>query len=126
MDPANHNLPGEILLSESFLSSAPGQETWQGPAPFSLLLTAGSYWLCFEVPATSIFFGTMKDNAVYPLADAEYAYSPGTGTYFSYLPNMGTGFRVYGDAAPVPVPGAVWLMGSGLVGLIGLRRKFSG
>jgi len=26
--------------------------------------------------------------------------------------------------APVPIPGAVWLLGSGLVGLVGIRRKF--
>lgn len=26
------------------------------------------------------------------------------------------------DAAPVPIPGAVWLLGSGLLGLIGIRR----
>jgi len=26
-------------------------------------------------------------------------------------------------AAPVPVPGAVWLLGSGLLGMVGLRRK---
>ncbi len=29
-----------------------------------------------------------------------------------------------GDVASVPVPGAVWLMGSGLLGFAGLRRKF--
>jgi hypothetical protein len=27
------------------------------------------------------------------------------------------------DMAPVPVPGAVWLLGSGLLGLVGLRRR---
>jgi len=27
-------------------------------------------------------------------------------------------------SSPVPIPGAVWLLGSGLVGLVGLRRKF--
>lgn len=26
--------------------------------------------------------------------------------------------------APVPLPGAVWLLGSGLIGLLGLRKKF--
>ena len=28
----------------------------------------------------------------------------------------------FSDVAPVPIPGAVWLLGSGLLGLIGLRR----
>jgi len=28
------------------------------------------------------------------------------------------------NASPVPVPGAVWLLGSGLMGLVGLKRKF--
>ncbi len=29
------------------------------------------------------------------------------------------------SSAPVPVPGAFWLMGSGLIGLVRLRKKFS-
>ncbi|MEQ1638592.1 MAG: PEP-CTERM sorting domain-containing protein [Methylococcales bacterium] len=28
-----------------------------------------------------------------------------------------------GDVAVVPVPPAVWLLGSGLLGLLGLRRR---
>lgn len=27
-------------------------------------------------------------------------------------------------ASPVPLPGAVWLLGAGLIGLVGVRRKF--
>ena len=30
-----------------------------------------------------------------------------------------------GDVAPVPIPPSVWLLGSGLIGLVGLRRKFT-
>jgi hypothetical protein len=29
----------------------------------------------------------------------------------------------FADVAPVPIPGAVWLLGSGLIGVIGMRRK---
>ncbi|MCK4822507.1 DUF4465 domain-containing protein, partial [bacterium] len=29
------------------------------------------------------------------------------------------------DVTTVPIPGAVWLLGSGLLGLIGIRRKTS-
>jgi uncharacterized membrane protein len=47
----------------------------------------------------------------------------------------GTIVGYYGDAsghihgfeaipAPVPIPGAVWLLGSGLIGLVGIRRRF--
>ena len=30
-----------------------------------------------------------------------------------------------GGTVPVPIPGAVWLLGSGLLGLVGLKRKFN-
>ena len=32
---------------------------------------------------------------------------------------------VYAETAAVPIPGAVWLFGSGLLGLVGIRRKKS-
>jgi hypothetical protein len=28
-------------------------------------------------------------------------------------------------ASAVPIPAAIWILGSGLLGLLGLRRKFS-
>ena len=30
------------------------------------------------------------------------------------------------DPQPVPIPGAIWLLGTGLIGLIGLKRKYLG
>ena len=32
-------------------------------------------------------------------------------------------WNISGDASPVPVPPSVWLFGSGLVGLVGIRRR---
>lgn len=32
------------------------------------------------------------------------------------------GFVLDSESAPTPIPGAVWLLGSGLVGLVGIRR----
>ena len=40
-----------------------------------------------------------------------------------YPSTGGYDFETTLAAAPVPIPGAVWLLGSGLVGLVGLRRR---
>ncbi|MDY6950391.1 MAG: VPLPA-CTERM sorting domain-containing protein [Thermodesulfobacteriota bacterium] len=45
---------------------------------------------------------------------------PGPGPSYAFGGGSGT-FLL--DVAPVPVPAAVWLLGSGLVGLVGIRRK---
>jgi len=45
--------------------------------------------------------------------------------YWRGDPLSALGFRTYVDSSPgnVPIPGAVWLFGSGLLGLLGIRRK---
>jgi hypothetical protein len=42
----------------------------------------------------------------------------------SSVREFGVGSITYDYAAPVPIPAAVWLLGSGLLGLIGIRRRF--
>jgi T5SS/PEP-CTERM-associated repeat protein len=44
------------------------------------------------------------------------------GTYASFTATGFSGYAVSGTA-PVPIPAAVWLLGSGLAGLVGMRRR---
>ncbi len=73
------------------------------------------------------------DNYIY-WSGTDFAPYPSDGWYFG----MGSGFQGYdpkdsyfyngmairsGQVSAVPVPGAIWLLGSGLAGLVGLRKK---
>lgn len=44
------------------------------------------------------------------------------GNYYRYVLEFDYVAEFHGD--PVPIPGAVWLFGSGLIGLVGIRKKF--
>lgn len=39
--------------------------------------------------------------------------------------NSSTYFNATLEFSPVPIPGAVWLLGSGLIGVVGIRRKLN-
>lgn len=39
--------------------------------------------------------------------------------------SAGYDFETVLTAAPVPIPGAVWLLGSGIIGIAGLRRRYN-
>jgi len=41
-------------------------------------------------------------------------------------PQSATTLLIRADYSPVPIPGAFWLLGSGLAGMIGVRRKYFG
>ena len=42
---------------------------------------------------------------------------------FGLTPNTGVGFSGFVEQTPVPVPAAVWLFGTGLIGLIAVARR---
>ncbi|NJA04148.1 PEP-CTERM sorting domain-containing protein [Methylococcaceae bacterium WWC4] len=65
------------------------------------------YWSS-EYDATTAFIGNMSGGG--------QATNPKTNQYFAWAVHQG-------NIAAVPVPGAVWLFGTGLLGLLGLRRK---
>lgn len=68
---------------------------------------------------SSVFLPDLGLNRDYHIHPSAVWFTPGaTATYQ---------VSMWGSPAPVPVPAAVWLFGSGLVGLVGLaRRKMRG
>lgn len=52
-------------------------------------------------------------------------YTFGTADWDTSLTTSGvTNIGIYADFTVVPIPAAVWLLGGGLIGLLGLRRRF--
>ncbi len=113
--------PGTALFTKSFMSEPAGWTDWQGTTGYAGTLPAGDYWISFEVPGSSTFVGGMGwvTPPASPMALEAYNDFDGTGwnNYPLYLSARIEGF-------PVPVPGAVWLLSSGLIGLAGWKRKF--
>lgn len=67
----------------------------------------------------SIRLYEVGNNAVNDLPTA----STGTFRVTDYYAGSAYNIGISGDVAPVPVPAAAWLLGTGLIGLIGLKRK---
>ena len=50
--------------------------------------------------------------------------SPAMGGIGPLTLNLDGSFNWHFDTAPVPIPSTMWLLGSGLIGLVGFRKKF--
>jgi hypothetical protein len=127
--------PASLILDDYNLSSW-GTLTAAGIAAFTFqstpVIQGGNYLAHNYITGTGLTsFMDGDDPGVMIVAGTNY----GAG-YIMYAGLTASKFHNAGDSlvndviwytantATVPIPGAVWLLGSGLVGLAGLRRKF--
>jgi hypothetical protein len=95
-------------------------------------LGPGTYWVALEMtgsgrgpfgldlPGTGI--STTSGTAP---AQGFAFYSSTTGGVFTTSNAPGIGIEITGTGSPVPLPGAIWLLGSGLAALGAMRRRRS-
>ena len=120
-------LPNTTIESFS-VSIPPSNPIGSSPAIYTIssalhpLLTSGeTYWLCVS-PYNEQSYGAWfwNDQGI----TGGWSTGPWLGSFLGVREDITPAFRAEGTAAPVPEPATMLLLGSGLIGLIGLRRKF--
>jgi len=112
--------------TQAFFDQGTGASTWAGTSP------QGAYSYNFTLTGTQVAWGTFFDwsvNLGIPVlaimdcgAGTAGAACTGTGTPMQVGPFPGQAPSFNGVVA-TPVPAAVWLFGSGLLGLVGIARR---
>lgn len=93
---------------------------------FPLGVTSGTFSNTFDLMLASSFNAAFVTANGGTLAGAEAALANGLANgqaYFNIHTSYRTGGEIRGFLAPVPIPTAMWLFGTGLLGLIGFARR---
>ncbi len=101
---------GAVSGAQSFdVSFANGSST--GLQTFTSAAPTGNYWHSWESKQLTFLATDTAADVVFSVTDKPY--------------DVGIDYVQVKDASVVPVPAAVWLFGSGLLGLIGVGRRRS-
>ncbi|MBI4775464.1 MAG: hypothetical protein HY788_15045 [Deltaproteobacteria bacterium] len=97
------------------------------PATDVTFAAAGAYLLAsltFDIVAPVQFFDGLADFSVLSqIGDQFDGFTDDQFTFYQFAGANGADVGTPDVGAPVPIPGAIWLLGSGLVGLIGMGRR---
>lgn len=119
----NKYVPKNSALSDINLGVALQWAIWMSLGQGSPLTDTG-----VMNPTLASKYSTIYGSAQGYLAEAQNAYDHGqlaqfAGTYKELQLQGSQSLLLVQDTTPTPIPAAAWLLGSGLMGLIGLKRR---
>ena len=118
------DIPGMELFSTAFKVEGDSDASWQGIDGLGWMVDIGVYWAAFEVRENQTLEASMPFPAEEPLSGSGNFYAffnTGNGMWRGGSQNFG--IRIHSGDAVIPIPAAVWLFGSAMLGLVGWSHR---
>lgn len=111
--------PGARLFTADFFVPSYASGEWYGVSGLHWMLSAGTYWVGFEVLSNSTFSGGMLCCAPNPLLQEAFTRGPAQDWFSDDTIDIGV--RISGRA--IPEPATMWLIASAILMMAWLRRR---